>query len=64
MSELFGEVKKDFSQKSRSTRLGLCTNVHAAGTRLSTAKWQDCGWEQSRLILMFMCPRIVSVISN
>jgi hypothetical protein len=34
VSELFGEVKKDFSQKVGSTRVWLCTNVHAAGTRL------------------------------
>ena len=49
MSELFGEVKKDFSQKAGSTRVWLCANVHAVGTRLTTAKWHVCGWEESLL---------------
>ena len=38
VSELFGEVKKDFSRKSGSTREWLCTKVHAARTRSTTVK--------------------------
>ena len=49
MSELFTEVKKDFSLKSGSTRVWLCTKVHAASTRMATVKWWDCGWEERRL---------------